>query len=259
MLKKTAHHNRLLKTLWSNLLITLLLTTISLPTLAIDKFVIAVGLAKPPYVIQANNTGFEIELIRNLLANMGESAEFVYTSFGHAPNMLEVDEIDAVMTTNSRVFNDLSKLSDIYITYENIAISLKDKNLTINSISDLANYSVASFQKADKILGTKFENAVNKSPFFLQIADQKRQPILLMKERVDTVVMDKNIFNYFVRELKISNPENKFAFHYIFPKSHYKMAFKNRKNIPRFNKTLLEYSKSKEYQALLKKYKLLPF
>jgi len=252
-------HNALPKTIWKNLWVALLLTSISLSSIAKDKFIVAVGLAKPPYVIQANNTGFEIELIRNVLAKMGESAEFVYTSFGHTAKMLAVNRIDAVMTTNSIVFNDTTKLSNVYIIYENIAISLKEKKLTIESIKDLANYSITSFQKADKILGEEFAHAVTQSPIFLQVADQKRQPILLLKERVDVAVMDKNIFNYFSRELKIEDLEKKFTFHNIFPKSHYRMAFKNTLNITLFNQVFLEYSKSKDYKLLLKKYKLYPF
>lgn len=256
MLKNNIHHNGLSKTLWRNLLVTLLLISISVPSFAKDKLLIAVGLAKPPYVIQNNNSGFEIELIRNVIANMGKSAEFVYTSFGHAPQMLAIDEIDAVMTTNKRVFKDPTKLSDVYIIYQNIAISLKSRLLKIESIKDLANYSVASFQKADKILGKEFESAVNQSPIFLQVADQKRQPILLLKERVDVVVMDKNIFSYFARELKIEKPESKFIFHNIFSKSHYRMAFKDSQNTIRFNEEFQKYSNSADYQALLKKYNL---
>lgn len=258
ILKNNFHYIGWLKLLWKNLFLTILTLSISLPSIAKDKLIIAVGLAKPPYVIQANNTGFEIELIRNILASMGKSTEFVYTSFGHSSKMLEVDEIDAVMTTNSRMFTDTTKLTNVYITYENIAISLKNKNLIIESIKDLANHSVASFQKADKVLGVEFEIAVNQSPFFLQIADQKSQPILLLKERVDVVVMDRNIFNYFTRELKIEKLEGKFNFHNIFSKSHYRMAFKNAQNITQFNKVFIEYSKTEAYQILLKKYQLQP-
>jgi len=259
MLINYFHRNTLSKTIWSNLWVILLLTSISLSSNAKDKFIVAVGLAKPPYVIQVNNTGFEIELIRNVLANMGESAEFVYTSFGHTPKMLAVNQIDAVMTTNSIMFKDLTKLSDTYIIYENIAISLKEKKLTIESIQDLANYSIASFQQAEKILGADFEHAVTQSPFFLQIADQKRQPILLLKERVDVVVMDRNIFNYIVRKLKIKDLESKFTFHHIFPKSNYKMAFKNTLDTALFNQVFLEYSNSEDYKALLEKYHLYPY
>jgi len=256
MLKRHIHHSTLSAVLWKRLSISILLVLISLPLFAKEKFFIAVGLAKPPYVIQATNTGFEIELIDTVLSKMGKSVEFVYTSFGHTSNMLAVDRIDAVMTTNSTLFNDNNKLSDVYITYQNIAISLKSNQFKIKSIKELANYSVASFQKADQILGEDFKNAVNQSPLFLQIADQKRQPSLLLKNKVEVVVMDKNIFNYIVRELKVEQLESRFTFHNIFPKTHYKMAFKTLENTLLFNKAFREYSNSANYQALLIKYKL---
>jgi len=256
MLKNNIHDSGLSINKGIILLLTMLILLISSSSFAQDNFHVAVGIAKPPYVIQANNTGFEIELIESVLANMGKTAKFVYTSFGHTPKMLSVDIIDAVMTTNIRVFKDQTKLSDVYISYENVAISLKSKNLKIKSISDLANYSVASFQKADKVLGLEFESAVNQSSFFLQVADQTRQPILLLKERVNVVVMDINIFNHLARDLKIEDLESKFNIHKIFPKSHYKMAFKDSKNVELFNKTFIEYSNSDDYKMLLKKYKL---
>lgn len=44
-----------------------------------DQLVVAVGLAKPPYVIQSNNSGFELDLIRNIFKKMGKSTKFIYT------------------------------------------------------------------------------------------------------------------------------------------------------------------------------------
>ncbi|MGL1958540.1 MAG: transporter substrate-binding domain-containing protein [Colwellia sp.] len=255
-LKGSFQHLGWLKPRWINVYFSLLVWLISLPLSAKNKLIVVVGLTKPPYVVQDNETGFEIELIRNILTKMGKSTEFIYTPFGHSSKMLTVDEVDAVMTTNSRIFNDPKKLSDIYITYENIAISLKNKRLAVDSISDLANYSIASFQKAEKVLGSEFASAIKKSPLVLQVADQKRQPILLLKERVDVVVMDRHIFNYFTRELKVDKPESKFSFHNIFPKTHYRMAFKNTQNTRLFNKAFFDYSKSEVYRALLKKYQL---
>lgn len=256
MLNNTPQAYRASKPPWLSFLFVLGCYLLSLPSQAQDKLMIAVGLAKPPYVFQADNAGFEIDLVRNVLAKMEKSVEFVYTSYGHAPKMLAVDEIDAVMTMSPKVFRDKSQLSDIYITYQNVAISLKEKQLNILTINDLANYSVASFQQADKILGPAFENAVNLSPIFLQVADQKRQPNLLLKGRVDVVVMDKNIFNYFARKLKIESLSSHFNYHNVFAKSHYRMAFKDKSLIALFNRAFLDYSSSKSYQRLLKQYQL---
>ena len=221
-----------------------------------DQLIVAVGLAKPPYVIQADDSGFELDLIRNILKKMGKSTKFVYTQFGHSSKMLEVKEVDAVMTTNHDVFDDNSKLSDEYITYQNVAISLKNSNLTVNRIEDLANYSIASFQKADKVLGQVFADAVDKCPLYVKIADQSQQPMLLLKNRVEVLVMDRNIFKYFARELGIKDMDAQFTFHQIFPKTHYRMAFKNKKYVQIFNDTFALYKQTDEYLFLRKNYNL---
>ena len=219
-----------------------------------EQIVVAVGLAKPPYVIQQNNSGFELELLRNVFQKMGKLTKFVYTSFGHSSKMLEVKEIDAIMTTNQYVVSDTSKLSNTYITYQNVAISLKENNLSINTINDLANYSMASFQKADKVLGPEFSIAAKQSPLHLKIGEQKKQPILLLKKRVDVLIMDINIFKYLIKELGLESIDEKFTFHFIFPKSSYQVAFKNKENISIFNNALANYQNSEAYLLLKERY-----
>lgn len=225
-------------------------------TFAKDELVVVVGLAKQPYVIQSNDSGFEIDLIRNVLKSMDKSVRFIYTTFGHSSKMLHIPEVDAIMTTNKAIFSDHLKLSNVYITYQNIAISLKENNLTINTVKDLANYSIASFQRADELLGPDFANATIESPLYFEVANQSQQPNLLLKKRVETLVMDKNIFNYFTRELNAKEKDKLFTFHPIFPVSNYKMAFKEKKYLGMFNKHLAEYKKSNEYILLREKYDL---
>ena len=236
--------------------LTLNFVFISNALFASDQVVVAVGLAKPPYVIQTHNSGFELDLIRNIFKKMGKSTKFVYTQYGHSSKMLGVKEIDAVMTTNQYVFSDTSKLSDAYITYQNVAISLKESNLTINTIEDLEKYSIASFQKADKVLGQNFSDAVNKSPLYLKIADQSKQPVLLLKKRVEVLIMDINIFKYFARQLNVENINDQFTFHPVFPKSHYRMAFKNEDYVQIFNEVFAKYKQTNEYLRLKESYKL---
>ena len=223
-----------------------------------DKFIVSVGLAKPPYVIQADDSGFELDLIRNVLKKIRKTPTFVYTQFGHTSKLLDIKGIDAVITTNSRVFTDTAKLSDIYITYQNVAISLKKNNIKINTIKELENFSIASFQKADKVLGKAFTDASNKSPLFLKIADQSQQPQLLLKGRVDVLIMDINIFKYLIHELNMDNNDitRLFTFHPIFPENHYRVAFKNKTNIPLFNEALAKYKQTDEYLVLRKHYNL---
>lgn len=225
----------------------------SFPSSAQAPFEVLVGLAKPPYVLETPLSGFEIDMITAVLAGMGETAEFIFVPYGKSVEMLHKANMDAVMTTNSRVFQDTSKLSDVYITYENIAISLKSKQLTINNIAQLSSYSMAAFQNSEKVLGGEFKQAAKQSPLFLKVADQGRQTTLLVKDRVEVLIMDKNIFNYFVDQQGI---DTEFDFHYLFPPNHYRMGFKDQANVVKFNKSLLRFRQSPAYKNLLNKYNL---
>lgn len=240
-----------LKKVWVFTLLTLLpFSSFSQPTV-ID---VAVGLSKPPYVIQESDSGFELELIQHIFNNMGFDSKFYYTQFGHSAKMLDVDKIDAVMTTNEQVFQDKAQLSDIYITYQNVAISHKRDNLTINSVNDIGQYTIASFQKSEKVLGAEFLAVVADSPLFLKIAKQEQQIDLLLNRRVEVLVMDINIFKYFARQQGLKNIEENFIFHEVFPDTTYRIAFKDKNKISSFNQSLAEFLKSDDYSALRMKY-----
>lgn len=190
--------------------------TISTSTFAAGTLSIAVGLDKPPYVLQAEDRGFEIEIIRSVLLKMGKQAKFNYVNYGRASKFLEIEGIDAVMTTNSNVFADKSVLSDSYIVYQNVAISLKENKFYITQISDLSRYSIASFQIAHIILGGEFAKAALKSSLYIQTPEQKNQHVLLMKKRVDVLVMDKEIFKYFLATSRWADQMDNISFHHIF-------------------------------------------
>ena len=229
------------------------LTLFSSACLAKKELLIAVGLNKPPYVIQKTNKGFELELVSSVCKLMQKRCRFVYTEFGHSIKMLQVEQIDAVMTASQQMFSH-QLLSKPYITYQNVAISLKERNLDINKISDLANYSIASFQRADKVLGMPFAKAVQASPLFLEIATQKQQPLLLLKKRVDVIVMDINIFKYLIKEMDLGDIDNQFNFHPVFSKSHYHMAFKDKQLKEDFNLAFDSYLQTQAYQQLKETY-----
>jgi len=248
----------------------ILLKTVQIPTTFIlivlmifpqlcvaKKFEVVVGLVKQPYVMGNNISGFEIELVRNILKLMGKSVEFVFIPYGHSSKLLAIKNIDAMMSVSDKSFKDNARLSKAYINYLDVAISLKSSNLTIDKISDLSKYSVASFQQAENVLGTEFSEAITKSPMFIETTEQNRQLTLLISGKVEVLVMDKNIFRYHAIKQKLTQLNNEVVFHKIFPKSPLKMAFKDKKHIVEFNNTFDEYSQSEDYKRLIKKYDML--
>ena len=215
---------------------------------------IIAGLHKPPYVIEKNGdiTGFEVELITEVLANMVYQSEFLLVPFARSMKMLKQPNIDAIMTASPKVFTIKSHLTKPYVTYQNVVVSLADRNLAITQISQLGQFSIASFQMASKVLGNEFEVAANKSPYIAEVTSQVRQIEMLSQRKVDTLIMDINIFNYFNRFSKL-----KVDIARIFPHSSYSLALRDPKLIPEFEKQFKLYVKSKRYLALVDKYNML--
>ncbi len=233
----------------------LLLSLLTPPVIA-ERFYVVVGLAKPPYVIQETNSGFEIELISSILKKMGKQPDFIYVPFGRSLRMLNNERIDAIMTINTNLINDISRLSDPYITYQNVAITLKSDNLVLNNVTDLSQYSIAAFQTADKVLGKSYAQAITKNEHYTEVADQRHQTKLLFDKKVQALVMDINIFNALSPLVGGEEDHSDVNIHLVFPKSPYRMAFKNKKPIEPFNHALRDFKDSPAYQALINKYNL---
>lgn len=237
-----------------NIIFFLVTYLIAVNCLANQPFKVVVGFSKPPYVIQESRSGFELELIEQILTSMGKTPSFVFIPYGRSEKMLALPDISAVMTANKKTFPENKNLSKSYIDYQNVAISLKENTILLNNIADMANYSVASFQKANKILGEEFALAVGNSPIYIQVAHQERQVELLLQGRVEILVMDIKIFLHFLNELGMGELRNDIQFHYVFPKTPYSMVFKKFDDVKTFNQALLDYKASEKYQKLLDKY-----
>ncbi|WP_448212234.1 substrate-binding periplasmic protein [Colwellia sp. MEBiC06753] len=215
---------------------------------------VVVGLAKPPYVAENQKNGFELELVRNVLNMMNASPNYIFVPFGRSEKMLRTEGIDAILTANSNIIKDKKALTDVYIVYQNVAISLADRQLQINTIKDLSRYSLATFQSAHHILGGEFAQAALNSPNYIQVANQKIQLDMLVKKRVDVIIMDINIFNYYLSHYASDIDNSSVNIHTIFPQSDYHVAFKNHEYVPLFNQAFARYQKSEDYTKLKTQY-----
>jgi len=221
-----------------------------------QKFHVVVGLAKPPYVIQDTNSGYEIELITQVLNKMGKEPNFVFVPFGRTARMLNSDRVDSIMTVNSNLISNENLLSDTYIIYQNVVVTLKRNNYQLDNLDDLSKLSVAAFQNANKILGESYAQAIEKSPSYREIANQKSQTKLLFTGKVQAVVMDINIFRALSHAVGGKEDFSDIDIHYVFPESPYKMAFKDKSNIESFNQALAQYKGSEHHTQLVNKYNL---
>ncbi|MBB5019733.1 polar amino acid transport system substrate-binding protein [Chitinivorax tropicus] len=212
------------------------------------------GLNKPPYVFEQAQTGLEVEIISAAFKAAGIEIKMHFAPQSRLHAQLSAGQIDAIVTTLEQS-GVSAYYSDSYLSYQNYAISLTSNKLDIRSQDDLSRYSVTAFQRASQILGDRFHAAILKSPGYTEQAQQRTRNLLLYLGRVDVVVGDKRIFNYFSRDIADQvDTSQAVTFHDIFPPTHYKVGFKNQALRDAFNRGLATIRQDGTYARIEKRY-----
>ena len=219
-----------------------------------DTVTVAVGLALPPYVLADNDRGAELDVVREALAVKGHELKPVYVPFREVVPMVVGGKVDASMTLNEDSGAASLFYSDVHMIYQNVAVGLSEREITVESIADLGRYWVLGFQDAAKYLGDEFAHMSENNPRYGETSRQKSQVSMLFKERVDLVVSDKNIFNWYRRQqerVNVKRPVTQFA---LFPPTYYKVAFNHENLRDDFNAGLAELKKTGRYDQILEYY-----
>ena len=210
-----------------------------------------------PYVIEKDDSGFEIELLRDVFKAMGHTFVPIYVPYGRSSYLLQMGKVDAAMTLSPRLNIEPAVMSVPYIQYHNVAITLKGRGITIEQISQLERYSVVAFQNASIFLGEEYKLASENASFYMELPEQKKQVEMLLLGRTDVVVMDINIFNYLSKEILGKSHMDNIDIHRIFPVSSYALGFYDAKLRDAFNKAQQTFKKLPQYQKLIDKYEFL--
>ncbi len=199
---------------------------------------VVVGWNKPPYVISQEHTGFEVDLVRAILAEMGYGLSPIYVPFGRTARLLKDDAVDIGLTLNPAHTVDQSILSEPYIIYQNVVVTRADRELTIYSIDDLKGKSVIAFQTAQSVLGEGFGRTLASQTTYIEMARQDSQVDMLMRGSIDVAIL-----------------ESKYKSE-LFPISAYSAAIPDPELRAKFNATLRLFIEDGRYQLLLDEYKL---
>jgi len=218
------------------------------------NYKIAVGLALPPYVIQEGNSGMELEVVREALALKGHTVEPVYLPFARVPKSLQDKLVELALTVNESSGLENVFYSDSHITYQNVAVTLAKNKISITSTSELSDKSIIAFQGATKYLGADYADMAANNTKYQERAAQDNQILMLFSDRVNTVVMDINIFKYFRELNKKVDTSLDVTIHEIFAPSYYKVGFLNATLRDEFNESLKELKSSGQYDKIISKY-----
>lgn len=233
--------------LWLFILLLLIASTAAMA----GPLTVLVGQHKPPYINTANISGYEVELLTEVVSRMGYEPVFIFVPNARIKPLLDQGEGDIASLQPVSAYDPGLFYSNPYIRYQNIAVSLADDELVIGHSSDLARYSVLAFQNARTVLGPDYTDMARISTEYRETVDQQAQLKMLLSRRVQVVVMDRNIFNHYHLQ---QDSADQLAVHAIFDTTLYRAAFRDATVQRAFDRALLSVMLDSWYLRLQRKY-----
>lgn len=207
----------------------------------------------PPYMIQATNSGLDIDIPRAVLARLGYQLKIRYMSLSRAAVEVQSGRLDLmapIFVSN----DDAGHRSNPHVWYRPSAFSLAHQNLSVASINDLGRYRMTTFQGATGYFGDEFIRASESSPHYSESYNMAKLPRLLMADRTDVVVLDYYIFRYFWKQLDLDAELTAVTVHDIFPKVPATVMFFDEALRNQFNVGLEQIQSDGSYQKIIDHY-----
>lgn len=209
-----------------------------------------VGVNKPPYIEVATQTGYELELLQQVSLKMHRCAVFLHTPNGRLLELFKQGQADFVSL--QRTLPEGYNATQPYIHYENVLITRKDLPSPLSSLADLAGKRVLAFQNAHLFLPSEFAQIIPSFASYQEVVDQQQLPAMLLKNRVDVLVMDKNIFEFYYHQT--ASGDTSLQQYPLFGSNSYHLLGRDFWLVQRFNQALQTFQQSPQYQQLQQKY-----
>lgn len=207
-----------------------------------------------PYVIKDTQRGIALDIISESLQLKGYSILFVFVSNKRAQAELIAKRIDAAFNVPADLPKNIH-CSDAVVNFQNVAISLKDRGFTINSVTDLKGKELIAFQDASNFLGKEFSKVIENNPKYNETINQESQVYHLLKDRADVIILEKQIFLYFLNKIRIKNPTSiEYVIHPIFDVTSRSACFIDEKIRNDFNDGLKKLRETGRYDKIIAEY-----
>ncbi|EQC48857.1 ABC transporter, substrate-binding protein, family 3 [Bacteriovorax sp. BSW11_IV] len=233
----------------------LLLTLMSISCLSKEVLRLGVSLSNPPYCIAESNSGFEVDLIKEVFKESEYDVVFVFATNARLFVQFMDGEINGILNANIDYFQKEYKKplfeTESIVTFQNYGISLKKNSLKIQDIDDLRNLRVNAFQNATNYLGPKFKKMATQNKRYNEIPQQRNQPEYLLRDRADIIISEKHIFTYYLKKFQPkTNRDELFTFHPLFPAEPKAIIFKSRKHKDDFNRYFAQMKANGQVEKL---------
>jgi polar amino acid transport system substrate-binding protein len=218
--------------------------------------------ALAPYVINdpgKEPSGFELDAIRAALAVKGHTVKPSFVAMAAIPKMLKEGAAEGAQ----RGSPDLKEADGYFyadeatVTYMDAAISLKKNNLKINTMTDLKDKSIITFQGASNFLGADYAAVVKGSDKYSEQADEKRKIMQLYAGGAQVYIGDVNVFKYYRAGVSGVDTKQDIEYHKIFTphaQTFNNVVFRDKQLRDDFNAGLKQIKANGEYKKIIKKY-----
>lgn len=236
----------------------LFITLVSLVYSNTEKSVnIMLGYDKPPFIFsKTSNAGIEADVVREAFELVGYKVNISQGTRAKQEAVLyEKNSLDGVATITTKDKKFFS--SDTISNYRNVVVTRKKENITISSIDDLTKIKFVAWKNSFNDLGKKYYNYFNpkdgkyKKSYndnFSQLDDAQ----MFFSKKVDALVIDKTIFNWFKLYFEI---DEEFTIHNIFNQvTTFPATFKDKKIRDIFNTGLRKLKKNGRYDEIINFY-----
>ncbi|GGB56670.1 substrate-binding periplasmic protein [Shewanella inventionis] len=154
-----------------------------------------------PYFFEDKPQGVQYELLVAALNLSGIAIqELVHAPNLRAQRLLNTKKVDCMINTPDNVEGMFYTQS--LIEYQNSVFSLTKNHLKINEIQDLKTISILGFQNARQYLGDEFKAIATENANYSEISNQKSQVVMLFNGYVESIVLERRIFEYYRYQLR---------------------------------------------------------
>ncbi len=210
----------------------------------------------PPYVIERGDgslSGLEFELVRDALNRAGHHLVPKLLPFGRLAEDFRRGALPA-FTPASAAMALPGCLSDVSLIYQNIGLSLRERELAVTAVQQLRGLRLLAFQNARTVL-TDLGKAVEGNPDYAEVANQVLQVRGLFSGRADMILGDRRIFHALITTPTTGIEQDKpVREHALFPPTLYRVAFIQPQLCADFNRGLAMLRASGEYDRLVERY-----
>ncbi len=214
-----------------------------------------------PYVIETGDgrlAGLEFEIVRDVLHRAGHGLQPRLLPLARLAEDFRRGTLPA-FTPAAPAMNLPGCLSDVVLVYENIGLSLAERDVTADSIAGLRGLRLLAFQNARNLLPGIEEAIAGARTEYGEVANQMLQVRALFSERADVILGERRIFRTLIAapesHVDVQKPLRE---HRLFPPNPYHVAFANADLCDAFNRALASFRASGEYDRLIQRYDPVP-